>query len=90
MVVAVFFDVEKAYDLMWREGLLIKLRRLGVSGLLFGWVRDFLTGRKMEVRVGRSFSGSCEVGTGTPQGSVISPLLFSIMIDDVFGEVEQR
>lgn len=32
VVVAVFFDAEKAYDLMWKEGLLIKLKKLGVDG----------------------------------------------------------
>ena len=40
---------------MWRKGLLIKLRGLGVSGLMFRWVRDFLAERRMEVRVGRVF-----------------------------------
>lgn len=31
-VVAVFFDIEKAYDMMWREGLLIRMCKLGIKG----------------------------------------------------------
>ncbi len=31
-LVAVFFDIEKAYDTLWREGLLIKLNKIGMGG----------------------------------------------------------
>lgn len=34
-VVAVFFDIEKAYDMMWKEGLLIKLSHMGIKGRIF-------------------------------------------------------
>jgi len=44
---AVFFDVEKAYDMMWKEGLMIKLDKMGVGGRAFNWVKDFLYGRSI-------------------------------------------
>jgi len=31
-MIAVFFDIEKAYDTLWREGLLIKLNKIGIGG----------------------------------------------------------
>ena len=37
-VVAVFFDIEKAYDMMWVEGLLVRLRKLGVKGRIYRWI----------------------------------------------------
>ena len=86
-VVVVFFDIEKAYDMMWREGVLIKLHMLGVGGRVFNWVRDFLSERVIRVRIGAEVSGGYTVSNGTPQGSVISPLLFSVMINDVFSRV---
>ncbi len=86
-VVAVFLDVEKAYDMMWKEGLLIKLHLLGVGGRAFNWVKDFLYGRSIRVTIGKELSGSYMVENGTPQGSVISPLLFIIMINYVFSDV---
>jgi hypothetical protein len=44
IVVAVFLDVEKAYDMMWKEGLLIKLAIMGVGGRMYNWIKDFLFG----------------------------------------------
>lgn len=87
-VVAVFFDIEKAYDMMWREGLLIRLCKIGVTGRMYRWIKDFLLKRFTEVTVGESYSGKYGIENGTPQGSIVSPLLFSIMINEVFSEVE--
>ncbi len=74
---------------MWKEGLLIKLDKIGIGGKLFNWIKDFLFGRKIQVRIGAEISSQYEVGNGTPQGSVISPLLFIIMINDVFVNVSE-
>ncbi len=79
-VVAVFFDIEKAYDMMWREGLLIKLCKLGIKGQMYRWINNFLSGRAIKVRIGK-VSEKFVIGNGTPQGSIVSPLLFSIMIN---------
>lgn len=81
---AVFFDVEKAYDMLWKEGLLIKLNIMGVGGRIFNWIMDFLNERTIQVKIGAELSSQYIVENGTPQGSVISPTLFSIMINDVF------
>lgn len=84
VVVAVFIDIEKAYDSMWREGLLIKLYNAGVSGRMFSWIKDFLSNRVIQVRIEGELSEVASIMNGTPQGSVISPVLFNIMINDIF------
>uniref|UniRef100_A0A671TUX8 Reverse transcriptase domain-containing protein n=1 Tax=Sparus aurata TaxID=8175 RepID=A0A671TUX8_SPAAU len=89
-VVAVFLDVEKAYDMLWVEGLLIKMHMLGIGGNMFNWMMDFLNNRSIQVKIGKETSRRCLVENGTPQGSVISPLLFNIMINDVFANVQPR
>ncbi len=38
-VVAVFFDIEKAYDMLWKEGLLIKLDQIVIGGRLYNWIK---------------------------------------------------
>lgn len=87
-VAAVFLDIEKAYDMLWKEGLLIQLNRLGVKGQMFQWVKAFLSGRSITVRVNGCLSECYPVENGTPQGSIVSPLLFSIMINGMFKEVQ--
>ncbi len=87
IVGAVFFDMEKALDMMWREGLLIKLHLMGVGGKMFNWIMDFLDGRIIQVKTGQVVSKQYNVENGTPQGSVISPILFSIMINDIYLEL---
>lgn len=88
-VAAVFFDIEKAYDMLWKEGLLINLLQLGVKGRTWKWVKAFLSDRKIIVRINGVFSNVYEVDNGTPQGSIISPLLFTIMINDAFKDIDK-
>lgn len=75
--------------MLWKEGLLIKLSKLGVGGRVYYWVLDFLFGRTIEVRVHPEDSRLCQVENGTPQGSVCRPVLFNIMIYVMFGKVER-
>ena len=86
----VFYDIEKAYDSMWREGLLIKLNNMGVRGRFYNWVLDFLTERRFRVKVGSEMSVEYKVDNGIPQGSVISPVLFNVMINDIFMNLDRR
>ena len=46
LMIIVFFDIEKAYDSMWREELLIKLNKMGIRGRFYNWVLDFLSERR--------------------------------------------
>ena len=41
-VAAVFLDIEKACDMLWKEGLIIKLYDAGIRGRMLNWVQDFL------------------------------------------------
>jgi len=79
----VFIDFEKAYDMVWKNGLLMKLKGMGVSGAIYGWIDDFLTNRTIQVRVGTALSDLGYLQNGLPQGSVISPLLFLVMVNDL-------
>lgn len=88
-VIAVFFDIEKAYDMLWKEGLLIKLQKMSIKGRMYNWIKEFLIGRSIRVKIGGAISSSGIIDNGTPQGSVISPLLFIIMINDVFSRIDR-
>lgn len=86
-VVAVFLDIERAYDMLWKEGLIIKLYDAGIQGRMLNWIREFLAGRIIQVKVGGLLSDIVDVDNGTPQGSIISPVLFNVMVNDMFDDV---
>lgn len=41
VVVGEFFNIEKAYDMLWKEGLLLKLDRMGIKGKMYNWILKF-------------------------------------------------
>ncbi len=84
-VVSVFFDIEKTYDMTWTDGLLIKLCKLGIKGQMYRRINNVLSGRAIKVN---SYSEKFVIENGTPQGCIASPLLFSIMINDVFEDLD--
>ena len=55
-VVAVFFDLEKAYDTTWKYGILLDLHELGVKGRLANFLESFLAERSIQVRVESTLS----------------------------------
>jgi len=81
--VGVFIDFQSAFDMIWRTGLLIKLKILGITGNIFNFTKNFLTDRSIPVKVGSAFSQKYTLDNGTAQGSIISPLLFLTMINDL-------
>ena len=80
---AVFIDFKSAFDMVWRKGLLLKLQKYGITGKIYNFIQSFLSGRTIQVRVGNELSNKHSLQNGTAQGSIISPLLFSIMINDL-------
>ena len=83
-VITLFLDIEKAYDMLWKDGLLYKLlNQMKIGGKMFNWIQDFLKNRKFQVKINGSLSKKYNIENGTPQGSSLSPLLFLIMINDI-------
>lgn len=79
---AVFLDLSKAFDMLWKDGLLCKLRKLNLHGNIYHWIKEFLTDRQIKVRIGNTTSETYKLQNGVPQGSVISPILFILLMND--------
>ena len=79
----VYLDFAKAFDKVDHSLVLKKLSLLGVRGKILQWIKSFLTSRTQRVMVNGYLSEPAPVISGVPQGSVIGPLLFLILIGDI-------
>ncbi|KAI3366460.1 hypothetical protein L3Q82_000594 [Scortum barcoo] len=77
-----FLDFSSAFNTIIPQHLVGKLGLLGFSTPLCNWLLDFLTERPQSVRVGKNTSSVITLSTGSPQGCVLSPLLFTLMTHD--------
>jgi ribonuclease HI len=80
---ACLFDVRRAYDTVWHRKLLQRLGEIGLSGRVYYFVKDFLKDRHIKVKWGTAISQEKRLEMGVPQGSVIAPLLFNIVLADI-------
>ena len=82
-VLGVFLDVKGAFDRLWPMGLLIKLHRWKLPLALLRVISAFMSQRKLKVCEGEATSRTIHMSAGVPQGSVISPILFNLYMDDL-------
>ena len=82
----VFLDVSKAFDKVWHNGLIFKLKRFGITGILLSWF--FLENRIQRVVLNGKASQWERLHADVPQGSVLGPFLFLIIINDLVDTLE--
>ena len=86
-VVAVFFDLHKAYDTAWKHGILKDLYDMGLRGNLPIFIQNFLSDRIFSVVYANILSDSFTQEEGVPQGAILSTTLFNIKLNDIVKEV---
>ena len=80
---SIFLDLSKAFNTLDHTILTQKLKHYGIKGCALKLLKKYLSNRKQYVELNNVKSEMCEIKTGAPQGSILSPLLFVIYVNDI-------
>ena len=86
-VVSIFFDMEKAFDLIWRHGIVMNISESGIEVSMFNFIQNFLKPRSFTVKVNGILSDAKVQAEGKPQGSVVCPTFFILKINKIVAQL---
>ncbi|CAF1415435.1 unnamed protein product, partial [Rotaria magnacalcarata] len=75
-VSTIFIDFKSAFDQLWHEGCIGKLRRLGIPPSYLRWIDVWLIDRRCYIDINNNRSRWFSIEKGGPQGSVLTPTIF--------------
>ena len=86
----VFCDISIAFDRVWHRGLLCKLKAAGVTSTALKWFQSYLSNRKQRVVLPWVLSDWKSIKAEVPQGSILGPLLFLVVINDIVSDINSN
>ena len=78
-----FVDFSKAFDRVWRDGLLIKLLNHGIGGKFYSSVKQMYHNTISAVKMNNQITSTFKTEIGVKQGDNLSPTLFNIYLNDL-------
>ena len=79
----ILLDCAKAFDTIPHIRLGNQIETFGISGNMLAWIKAFLTWRRQRVVVNSELFSWTPVTSGVPQGSVLGPLLVTLLVSDI-------
>ena len=80
---AIFLDSRKAFDVVNHDLLVAKLQMYGYSSSALLWFKSYLSDRRQCVNIAGTLSDTKLLISGVLQGSILSPVLFLLVINDL-------
>ncbi|KAK9872161.1 hypothetical protein WA026_016215 [Henosepilachna vigintioctopunctata] len=87
---ALFMDIKKAFDTVWHAGLVYKFFHINVPIYMLKLIDQFLSDRRVQVKVKNDISKEFTPAQGLPQGSPLSPLLYNLFCSDIYSHVYEK
>ena len=81
--IGLFLDMSKAFDSLKHDTLLRKFEFYGIRGIALDWIESYLHMRSLRVDFSGTLSDEFRVKFGTPQGSVLGPLMYIVLANDL-------
>ena len=76
-------DISKTFECIWHKVLLAELPMFGLHHTLIKWISSLLFDRSIAIRIDGYPSNPHSINSGVPQGSIITPVLFILFINDL-------
>ena len=77
------FDFSEAFDTVSHRIVCNKVKDLEINPYVIHWLIDFLSNRKQRVAIDGNVTEFLDINRGVPQGTVLGPVLFSVMVNDI-------
>ena len=88
ITILVLLDYSKTFDCANHTLILAKLKSFGFHNNALKWVRSYLSDRSQKVFTEVGESSWTGLQNGVPQGSILGPLFFTILVSDIYKEIK--
>ena len=87
ITILILLDYSKAFDCANHRLILAKLKAAGFQDDALSWILSYLLDRKQKVSTDLGESRWINIKNGVPQGSILGPLLFLVLVSDLYKSV---